>query len=550
MKKLFTVLPALVMLLSVAAVFAGGQKESGTTEAPAVKAEEVKEVTIALPGDVTTWNPIMRNEVISNSIQRHVFETLIYSEKDLSAKPGLALSWDANADASVWTVKLRKGVKFHNGNPFNADDVVFSFDFARADGRGWSDSLANFESWRAVDDYTVEIKTIIPDVLLPSHLRNIAIMDKETVEGKDAEYIENNVNGTGRYKLVEYVKDDRVVLERNEDYWGDTPSIEKVTFRPIAQAGTRTANIMAGEVDLITNVPVQDAKMLETKNDITVVTKPGISVMMFAMGQTEKDPSPNAPRPIEAPDGSNPMAEKKVRQAMVHAVNEMEIIDKIMGGYASAAPTPVPKGFNGYNPSLKKYEYNPAKAEKLLDEAGYPRQGDGYRFEIALSATNDRYINDAAIATAVAGYLEKVGIKCYPDIMSRSVFWGYIRMYEGYNAHFIMSSWSEPSGESALIAKDLLYSAYLDEPKRDGWGGVNRGYYQNEEVDKLIEKALSTVDYEERDKIMQKVWKIAWDDVALFTTHSEVAIYAHGKGVSYDPRIDQHIFAWDMSVVK
>jgi len=543
MKKLLVLLLTFAMLLSTVSVFAGGQTET-------VEEEPVSEVIIALPGDVTTWNPYMRNEVISNSIQRHVFETLIYSASDLSPEPGLALSWDANDDASVWTIKLREGVTFHNGNPFTAEDVVFSFDFCKADGRGWADSLGNFESWRALDDYTVEVKTIIPDVLLPSHLRNIAIVDKETLEGQDPEFIENTVVGTGRYQLVEYVKDDRVVLEVNEDYWGEKPEIDRVVFRPIPQAGTRTASLMAGEVDLISNVPVRDAEMLESRNDVKVVTEGGISTMMFAMGQTEENPSPNAPMPIQSPDGSNPLAKREVRQAIIHAVNEKEIIDKIMGGYASPAPTPVPEGFNGYNPSLKKYEYNPAGAEQLLDAAGYPRQADGYRFEITLDAPNDRYINDAAIATAVAGYLEKVGIKCNPNTMSRSVFWGYIRMYEGYNSHFIMSAWSEPSAESALIAKDLLYSAYLDVPKRDGWGGVNRGFYSNERVDELIEKALATVDYAERDKIMQEVWKIAWDDAALFTTHSEDAIYAVSPRVEYAPRIDQHVFAWDLSLVE
>jgi len=550
MKRVVVLALATVMLISALQVFAGGQQEEAQTQAQASE-EEIKEVVIALPGDVTTWNPYMRNEVISNSIQRHVFETLIGVESDLSTSKGLAVEWTANEDASVWTIKLREGVKFHDGSDFNAEDVVFSFDFCKADGRGWADSMGNFESWRAIDDYTVEIKTIIPDVLLPSHLRNIAIISKEAHEGKDPENLESEVVGTGKYRLVEYVKDGRVVLERNENYWGEKPEIERVIFRPIPQAGTRTASLLAGEVDLISNVPVRDADMLQANNKVEVVTEAGISTMMFAMAQTEEDPSPNAQMPIKSPDGSNPLAVRDVRKAIIHAVNAKEIIDQIMGGYASLAPTPVPEGFVGYNPELDKYEYNPELAEELLDAAGYPRQSnDGYRFEITLDAPNDRYINDAAIATAVAGYLEKVGIKCNPNLMSRSVFWGYIRTHESYNSHFIMSAWSEPSAESALIAKDLLYSTYLDGPKRDGWGGVNRGYYSNEEVDRLIEKALATVDVDERDNIMQKVWEIAWDDAVLFTTHSEDAIYAISKRVKYSPRVDQHIFAWDLSMVE
>ncbi len=541
MKKALSVMLVLTLLVPAVSVFAAAQRE--LVEKP--------EIVLAMPGDVTTWNPYTRNEVIANSMQRHVFDTLIYVDYDLNSVPGLAVSWEANEQADVWTIKLREGVEFHNGKPFTAHDVVFSFDVCKADGRGWADSLGNFESWRAVDDYTVEIRTIIPDVLLPNHLRNIAIISKETLEGTDiAETMESTVVGTGRYKMVNYIKDDRLILERNENYWGDKPSVERVVFRPIPTAGTRTANLLAREVDFISNVPVRDADMLKTRDGVVVQTVPGISAMMFVMGQTEEDPSPNAPMPIRSPDGSNPLAVREVRQAIIHAVDADEIIDRIMGGYAVVAHTPVPEGFVGYNPDLKKYEFNPQKAEELLDAAGYPRQADGYRFEITLDATNDRYINDAAIATAVAGYLERVGIKCNPNLQSRAVFWGYVRMYEGYNSHFIMSQWSEPSGESALIAKDLLYSAYLDEPKRDGWGGVNRGFYANEEVDALIEKALSTVDPAERDKIMQEAWRIAWDDAALFTTHFTEAVYAHRDRVEYTPRIDQHVYAWDFRVVK
>ena len=543
MRRLAIAALTVVMMVSALSVFAAGQKE-------AAPQEELTQVVIALPGDVTTWNPYTRNEVISNSMQRHVFETLIAVDNDLSASPGLAVSWEANQDASVWTVKLRRGVKFHNGQPFTAQDVVYSFEVCKTGGRGWADSLGNFKSWRAVDDYTVEIQTIVPDVLLPAHLRNIAIISKATTEGKDPDFMETTVVGTGKYRMVEYRKDDRLVLERFEDYWGEKPELQRVIFRPIPTPGTRTASLLAGEVDLIANVPVRDADMLKTRDNVAVVIAPGISAMMFVMGQTRENPSPNAPMPIRSPDGSNPLAAREVRQAIIHAVNETEIIDKIMGGYASAMPTPVPEGFNGYNPSLKKYAYDPARAEQLLDRAGYPRQANGYRFEITLDATNDRYINDAAIATAVAGYLEKVGIKCNPNLQSRSVFWGYVRMYEGYNSHFIMSAWSEPSAESALIAKDLLYSAYLDKPKREGWGGVNRGFYANDRVDALIEKALATVDPQERDKVMQEVWKIAWDDAALFTTHSEVAIYGHGKRIVYTPRVDQHVYAWDVKAAR
>ena len=220
----------------------------------------------------------------------------------------------------------------------------------------------------------------------------------------------------------------------------------------------------------------------------------------------------------------------------------------MLNGYGVMAPTVVPEGFNGYNPNIKPYEYDPALSEQLLDQAGYPRQEDGYRFEITLDCTNDRYINDAAAATAIAGYLDKVGIKCNVNAMSRSVFFDYIRIHDDEDkCHFLQSGWSDTSGESVLYARDLLYSTTLEGRKKEDFGGANRGYYANDEVDALIEQALATADYDERDAIMQQVWQIAHDDVALFTTYFTSDVYAVNKSINFEPRRDQMIFAWDIS---
>ncbi len=253
-------------------------------------------------------------------------------------------------------------------------------------------------------------------------------------------------------------------------------------------------------------------------------------------------------RQIKSPDGSNPLKDIRVREAIYRAINEEEIIEKIMNGYAEAAATYVPEGYNGYNPNIKRLEYDPEKAEKLLDEAGYPRQADGYRFEITLDASNDRYVNDAQIATAIAGYLEKVGIKVNLNLMSRNVFFSYIASSnrEGDNTHFCMTGWADSGGESALMALDLLYSITQDGPVKEGYGGVNRGYYVNPRVDELIDKAIGTVDADERDRIMQEVWQIAADDVSYIPLHFQVDIFAHKNDITYHPRKDKYIYAWDI----
>lgn len=507
------------------------------------------ELTIAMVGDVVTWYPFKRNEVIANSIHRHVYEGLISVGADLSSVPALAVKWEPNSDSTVWTFKLREGVKFHNGNPFNADDVLFSFEKCNVKTNAWASAFSTIASYKKVDDYTIEITCKAPDALLPALIRNVMIVDKETYEGKDDQFYEQTVIGTGPYVLSKYVRDDKTVLERNEEYWGTKPEATKVTLRAIPNDGTRIASILTKEVDMIGNVPVRDAKMLQSKAFLTVTSAPSMGVMFYNLAQCAEDPSKNAKQPLKAPGGinPNPLSKKEVRLAIVSAINYDELIKQVMNGYATPAPTLIPQGFNGYNPDIRQYKYDPAMAEKLLDEAGYPRQADGYRLEMTLDATNDRYINDAAAATAIAGYMDKVGIKCNVNLMSRSVYFGYIRIHDegGDNSHFMQSGWSDPSGESVVYAQDLLYSTTLQKKTKEGFGAANRGYYNNPEVDKLIDQALETPNWEKRDALMRKVWQIVHDDVAIFTTYFTNDIYAVNKRVSYTPRMDQMIYAMD-----
>ncbi|MDZ7794658.1 MAG: ABC transporter substrate-binding protein [Spirochaetia bacterium] len=235
------------------------------------------------------------------------FEGLIEIGADLSSQPALATDWEANEDGTVWTFHLREGVKFHNGNDLTADDVIFSFDANIETGLAWADAMATVESYRKVDDYTVEVTCNQPDVILPKTIRNIIIVDKESSEGKGLEHLETNVNGTGKYKMVSYIKDDRVVGERNENYWGEKPEFEKVIFKTITNEGTRTASIINNEIDFMPFVAVRDAEMLKNLGGVNIVQAEGIEPSMFAMAQVEGDPSPGSDYPMVSPDGSNPL---------------------------------------------------------------------------------------------------------------------------------------------------------------------------------------------------------------------------------------------------
>ena len=510
-----------------------------------------REVVIGMPGDVHSMDPYTLNETINNAINNHLFDTLVETDNNLQPKPGLAESWEVSEDARTWTFHLRKGVAFHNGNPFTVDDVIYSFDRSkdREVGASFVHVLSTVESYEKIDDHTLKVTCKSPNALLLAHFKDLLILNKAHCEGQGNDWIALNPNGTGRYKLVEHVRGDRLVLERNPSFWGEQPVVEKVTFKPITNEGTRTANMLSGAVDLVVNVPVRDVKMLEKNKNVTVIAQPGLRAIYLNMAGWSDTPSKDAKMPLKSPDGSNPFKDIRVREAMYRAINIDEIVEKIMNGFAKPMATYSPEGYNGFNPDVKRLAYDPALAEKLLDEAGYKRQSDGYRFEVTLDAPNDRYINDGPVATAIAGYFEKVGIKVNPNLMSRSVFFSYISTTNkaGDNTHLCMTGWTDSGGESALIGLDMLYSITQNGEVKPGYGGVNRGFYCNPEVDKLIDEAIATGDPAQRGEIMKKAWQLAADDVSYIPLYFEVDLYAHGKKITYTPRKDKYVFAWDVS---
>ena len=545
--RLLSALLALVMVMGLLLTGCSSNDDEGQSGNQGSQGTD-HSVTIAMTGDVNTWNPWFYNEIVANSIQRHVFDSLVDVDNNLQQIPSLATEWSTPDGGATWDFTLREGVTFSNGNPFTADDVVYSFERCIALNKGWADSTATIAEVQKVDDLHVRFICNGVDAILPASVKNIMILDKETTENLDDAGLDSTVVGTSRYVLSEYVRDDHTTLTVNENYWGEKPEVETVTFRAMSNDGTRTASLIGQEVDMIMNVPVTDVATLETKDYLNVVSAPSIGVMFYNLAQTVEDPSKDAAMPLKSPDGSNPLNVKDVRLAMVLAINNDELIEKVQNGYAIIAPTCVPEGFNGYNPNIKDYGYDPAKAEQLLDAAGYPRQADGYRFEITMDCTNDRYINDAATAQAIAGYLDRVGIKVNVNAMSRSVFFNYVRIHdETDNTHFYQAGWSEPSGESVLLARDLLYGTTLQGRVKENYGGANRGYYNNPQVNDLIDQALATSDYDERDAIMQQVWQIAYDDVAMFTTFFTCDVYAVNTRVNFVPRADQFIMAWNFS---
>ena len=516
-------------------------QESQTAQAPEAAGTESEEsqetgpkrdsVTIALATDVSSLNPYGQDNNVTNQVMFHVYEPLVTQDRDLSIIPCLADSWEESEDGMPWTFKLHEGVKFHDGSDFTSEDVVASYDYAREPGSSYNSRFTSVESVEAVDDYTVVIHMKNKYPLLLTDLAMVCISNKENIEGKTPEEVGSSVIGTGRYKLVEHVKEDHIDMVANEEYWGGAPEIKSVRFRPISNAATRTATMLSGELDVMGGVSVQDVERLEATEGIHVVSEPSMEMIYMNMEQMLDD-NPA----VEG--GGNPLKDVRVRQAMYQAIDTDMIINNVMQGHAYPTATLIRDTFNGYSPELERFPYDPEAAKALLAEAGYP---DG--FTITLDAGSDITVNSSEVAQAVAGYLEKVGIKVNLNLMPSATFLPHIRPYE-HKTGLLISAWSVYTGEGITMMNQHCYT--YDQEK--GTGNANRGHYSNPEVDKLISEAMQESDKERRAELTKQIDKMTHDDVAYIPLYVQENIFAVKDDIDYTPRFNKYIFAWEISV--
>ncbi|MBW1979968.1 MAG: ABC transporter substrate-binding protein [Deltaproteobacteria bacterium] len=428
--------------------------------------------------------------------------------------PALAVRWE-HPDLLTWRFYLRKGVKFHNGNPFTAEDVKFSFErLSNPEVSEFINTGKSIDSIKIIDDYTVEIKTKQPIPWFANNMHQIFIMDKESTESRDPGDVMVHPIGTGAYKLEEWAKGSYVRMAANEDYWEGAPPIKKVEVRPIKEASTRFAALISGQVDIVTGVPVELYDKVVANKKLQVISRPARRSIFLALG--------NKP--------GTPMADIRVRKAMYMAINENEIIEKIMRGHASpAAQVPDPPTI-GYNADIKRLPYNPEMARKLLKEAGYANG-----FDVTLSGPNDRYVQDEKIAEAVAKYLAKVGIRAKLDVKPKSIF--FPEVAEG-KLEFYLIGWFDGTFDMGRTYFKIAHSR----DKEKGYGGLNGTNYSNAKLDKLLESTASIVDPALRKKTLQELNRMAMEDLIVWIPlHYQEDLYAmqKGKGIKFQPRPDR-----------
>jgi len=492
------------------------------------------DLRIGMAADVTSVDPHHQNIASNNNIGWHVFDALVHVDENTRLIAGLAVSWRA-LDATTWEFRLRRGVKFHDGTDFTAEDVVFSLErAARVPNGQFASFVQRIVAKQVVDAHTLPLKTVTPYAMVPSDLNSVFIVSHRAAAKATTEDFNNGraMVGTGPYKFVRFARGDRVELARNDAYWGNekgkaTPW-ERVTFRIMPNDPARLAALLAGDLDLIEQIPTADISRLRANDRLRIEQKVSWRTIFFHLDQGRDHP-PSLADKSGKPLGTNPFKDARVRLALSKAVNRQAIVERVMDSAAVPAANLVAPPVFGHAPDLKPERFDPEGAKKLLAEAGFPGG-----FAMTLAAPNNRYVNDEQIAQAVAQMLARVGITVRVETMPVNVYLSKARAGE---FAFAMLGWGSYSADLALRALVATPNA------QKGFGAWNWSRYSNAGVDALLERAFSSVDEKKREVIAREAMTTAMKDLAVIPLHHQVAIWAMRKALSYAARTDEYTFA-------
>jgi len=501
-----------------------------------------REVSIGLGATITSIDPHYHNLSPNNSLLLHIFEPLIQRDENQKLAPGLATSWKA-IDDLTWEFKLRKNVKFHDGSPFTAEDVVFTLNRVPNVPNSPS-SFATFTKpivdVKVMDPHTIVFRTATPHVLLPSDIASVFIVSKKNGEkATTGDYNSGRAAiGTGAYRFAEYTPNQRVVLKANYGYWGGEQPLDKVTFKILTNSAARVAALLSGDVQMIEVVPTSDIARLSQDKNFNLADKVSNRVIYVHLNQSNEKSAPFVTDKSGKPLDKNPFRDSRVRKALSMAINRDAIADRVMEKKSVPAAQLLPDFFYGTSKNLKPMKYDPEGAKKLLAEAGYPNG-----FALTIHGPNNRYINDDKIAQAIAQFYSRAGIDAKVETLPSSVYFTRATKLEfGY----MLLGWGTESGEQGSSLRSLLAT---NDPSK-GMGVTNRGRYSNPAFDKMVTDALVTMDERKREGMIQQAAEVAMNDTALIPIHYEVSTWATAKGYRYTPRTDQYTLATNLKPVR
>lgn len=471
-------------------------------------------IVIAQPGDVTTMDAHVQSDMMSGNVLPNIFDLLVERGPDMKLYPLLAESYKV-LDDLTWQFKLRRGIKFTNGEPFNAAVVKWNIE-RMLDPATKAKNIARvsmIDRIDIVDDYTVNLVTKKPYPILDSQLsRAPHMLPPGYVREKGAAYVSTHPVGTGPYKFVKWIKDDYLELEANENYWRGVPKIKTVVIRPIPETSTRVNALINGEVDIIANVPAHLEKSVQKRGDAEVRKVRSLEVMYISLYSAQY-----------------PTNNKKVRQAINYGVNVDAIIKNVMQGNGDRRAGILSMEAFGFDPTVKLYQYNPEKAKRLLKEAQYDKD-----FDFVINLPIGRYLNEKAIGEAVAGELRKIGIKAKVKLWEWGSYVGNMTKHQLYPAH--LQGWGPLTLDADEMYSSNLYSTSVF------------SHFQDERLDGLIEEGRSTIDKERRRKIYSEIAKLAREKATHLFLWQSINTYGVNKRVNWTPRPDEYLKMYDASL--
>jgi len=497
-------------------------------------AAHAADLTIGLATDVTSLDPHYHNLTPNNNVAQHVYGLLVQRNEKEQLEPSLATQWKA-IDPTTWEFTLRKGVKFHDGSDFTAADVVASLNRipkvpnSPSPFTAYTKQITRID---VVDPHTIRFHTATPYPLMPSDLTQVAIISKAAESATTDDFNSGKAAiGTGPYKLVRYAKGDRIELARFDGWWGGRTPWDRVTMRLLPQNAARVAALLAGDVNVIESVPTADIARLKQDKRLGLFRQV-VDRLIYIHLDSNRDASPYVTDKDGRPLDRNPLKDARVRKALSKAIDRKAIVARVMEGEAVPSGQLVPDFLFGASPNLKVEPFDPDGAKKLLSESGWP---DG--FGVTLHSPNDRYVNDAKIAQAVAQMWTRIGVPTKVTAMPSAT---YFPQATELKFSTMLLGWSTGTGEASSSLKALL----MTYNKEKGFGGTNRGRYSSPKVDALTEDAMQTVDDAKRAAYLQRATEIVVNDTGFIPLHFQVNTWAARDGIAYVPRVDETTLAW------
>lgn len=488
---------------------AGATTPSGTPQGSVDEvSESAEELVVAVTPDPLQMSPWLPNSMTGFSIHYHVYEPTIYRDENMELIPVLAESFEQVSPETI-EIKLRQGIKFHNGEELTSAAVKFSYEniIAEESQALWKSMLSPIREVETPDDYTALVHTKEPNRALLRNLTLACIMSENIYNEIDGNWATKAI-GTGPFKFVEYQPGSQVVLERNDDYWGEKPALKRIVFRIIVENGTRISSLKSGDVMMINNIPPDQVPSVEAESNLQVLSTPTARIIFCGMRND---------RPV--------FQDVRVRQAVNYAVDKQAIVDGLFGGLTEAAAGPLAPMVFAAATDLGPWPYDPDKARQLLEESGNPNP------TVVFGTANGRYINDRQVGEAIAGYMSDVGF----NVQFEAPEWGdyYADVYTNekskYDMHLL--AWGVINMEPDYQLRDHFHSQW-----------ARRTAYSNPEVDRLLDEAAQTFDDEEVIKLLHQAQALIWEDCPWVWLYFQPEIHGINRRLTnYGPRPDEYI---------